>query len=201
MRGFFVFAALTFISASFASALDFSADMVSTARGGGSFSGKMFVSGDKTRMEAAGAITITRIDKGVTWLIVPEQNMFIEQPLDVSRVAGATDKVPGEIERTPVGKDVIDGRAAEKYRVVYTEKGQRVTIFQWIDDATGVPIKTISEDGSWSVEYRNLNVGKQPDAIFEIPSQYAKSAMPDMAGMMAAAQQEAARQMARQEEE
>lgn len=190
-----------FICASGALALEFSADMVSTAKGGGSFSGKTFVSNDKVRMEAAGAITISRIDKGVTWVIVPEQNMFIEQPIDVSKVAGATDKVPGELERTSVGSEMVDGRAAEKYRVTYSDKGVRVTVFQWIDKASGIPVKTEAEDGSWSVEYRNLNTGKQPDSLFEVPPQYAGMKVPNMADMMAAAGQYGAGRSGRREDE
>ncbi len=182
------------------SALDFSADMVSTVRGGGSFAGKTFVSGDKSRMEAAGAITITRIDRGVTWMIVPEQNMFIEQPIDVSKVAGVTDKIPGELERSLLGREAVGEISADKYRVAYTEKGRKVTVLQWIDPASGIPVKTASEDGGWSVEYKNLVVGAQPDSLFEVPQQYSKMVMPNVADMMAAAKRPAS-YPGRQEEE
>jgi len=119
----------------------------------------------------------------------------------VGKVAAATDKIPGELERNPVGRDTVDGRISDKYRVVYIEKGRETVVFQWIDTASGIPIKTASEDGSWSVEYNNLVVGKQPDSLFEVPPQYAKMGMPNMADMMAAAKQASASRMNRQEEE
>jgi hypothetical protein len=184
-----------------ASALDFSADMVSTMRGGPSVTGRTFVSGDKVRMEAAGAVTITRVDKGVTWVIVPDQDLFMEQPIDMSKVAGATDKVPGEIERTPLGRESVDGRAADKFRVAYEEKGRRVTVFQWIDPASGIPVKTSAADGSWSVEYRNLSLARQPDSLFEVPARYSKMKIPTMADMMAMAGQGAPARGADREEE
>jgi hypothetical protein len=192
--------AMAFFISGNVSALDFSADMVSTVRGGGSFAGKTFVSGDKSRMEAAGAITITRIDKGVTWMIVPEQNMFIEQPIDVSKVAGTTDKIPGELERSLLGREAVGKISADKYRVAYTENGRKVAVLQWIDPASGIPVKTASEDGGWSVEYKNLVVGAQPDSLFEVPQQYSKMAMPNMADIMAAAKRPASHP-GRQEEE
>ncbi|MFA5146034.1 MAG: hypothetical protein WC515_01440 [Candidatus Omnitrophota bacterium] len=164
-------------------ALDFSADMVSTTRAG-SFTGKIFAAKDKVRMDMAGAVTITRMDKDVAWVLMPQQNMYMEQKLDPERIAGATEKMPGEMERTLVGKDTVDGKMTDKYLIVYTSKEGRATVFQWIDPVSGIPLKTAAEDGSWSVEYRNLMVGAQDDSLFEIPSGYQKFAMPDISDMM-----------------
>jgi len=185
---FCILAACSF--AGVAQALDFSADMVSTAKASGSMSGRIFVAKDKVRMEAGGAITITRTDKGVSWVIIPGQNVFIEQQVDPNKIAGATEKMPGEIERTLLGPDAVDGRPVNKYRIVYTSRMGNAAVFQWIDTATGIPLKTEASDGSWSMEYKNLAVGRQPEAIFEIPAQYRKMTiptMPGMAGMAAAA--------------
>lgn len=171
-----------------AAALQFSADVVNTARGSGSFNGKAYAADDKFRMEMAGMITITRMDKGVMWVIVPDQNLVMEQPIDMSKVIGATEKMPGEVERTLLGPETVGGRAANKYRIVYTDKGARATVIQWIDTASGIPLKTSSEDGSWTVEYRNLVVGSPDPSLFEIPAQYSRMQMPNMADMMRAAQ-------------
>jgi hypothetical protein len=168
-----------------AEALEFSADMVSTAAGR-SATGKMFVANDKVRMEMAGAISITRIDKKLVWLVMPDQGMYMEQPFDPMKIAGATEKMPGEIERTFLGEESVNGRNARKYRVTYSTAGRRDTVLQWVDIQSGIPVKTSAEDGSWSVEYKNLRVGPQDTALFEMPQGYTKFEVPNMADMMKA---------------
>ncbi len=168
-------------------AFDFSADVVSTA-GGRTFNSKIYVSNDKTRMEAAGATTISRMDKKVVWVIMPQQNMYMEQPVDLERASATTEKMPGEIERTPLGADTVDGKAVEKYRIRYTSNGAEAVMLQWIDPKTKIPLKTASEDGKWIMEYKNLIIGPQPEDLFNVPAGYKKFAMPDMKEMMRAAQ-------------
>ena len=120
---------ISFFFSNLALALDFSADMVNRSKEG-SFTGKIFAAKDKIRMEMAGAVTITRMDKNVAWVIMPEQKMYMEQPFDPEKIAGATEKMPGEIERALVGHDTIDGRAADKYRIGYTSNEARATELQ-----------------------------------------------------------------------
>jgi len=169
-------------------ALDFSADMVSSVKGGGSFTGKIFVAKDKVRMDMAGSTTITRMDKDVAWVLMPQQRIYMEQPLDVDKVVVAAEKVPGEIERTSLGSDTIDGRPANKYKIAYTSKGERAEVFQWVDSASGIPVKTVSMDGNWSMEYKNLSTGAQDASLFEIPAGYNKFSIPNMADMARAMQ-------------
>jgi len=169
-------------------ALDFSADVV-TVSNEGSASGKIFVSGNKVRMEMPGVITIARIDQKVVWILMPNEMMYMEQSLDPKKVAGATEKMEGEIERVAIGPETIDGRAATKYKVVYDTHPGQATVFQWVDQATGVPIKTTSEDGSWSVEYKNIITAAPQGSLFEIPEGYAKFAMPNIKEMMEQASQ------------
>jgi hypothetical protein len=176
--------------ASAVSAFDFSADVVSTAKGN-SFTGKIYVSNDKIRMEAAGVTTITRMDKKVAWIIMPAQNMYMEQPMDPDSVAGAAEKMPGELSRTLIGPDTADGKPVDKYRVTYTSKQGETSILQWIDPAINIPLKTAAEDGSWTVEYKNLTVGAQPDDLFNVPAEYNKFMMPDMKEMMSLGQKKA----------
>jgi hypothetical protein len=99
------------------------------------------------------------------------------------------DKVDGEIERTYLGNEIIGGRPAKKYRVVADEYGGRMEMYQWMDDATGIPLRTEAANGEWSVEYRNLQAGRQDPALFEIPAGYKKFAMPSMDDIKAMAAQ------------
>ena len=176
---FFVFVMVLSTAAVYAG--DFSADMVSTARQG-SFPAKLYVSGDKSRMEMPGAISISRMDKKVTWMLMPEQKMYMEQPIDTRAAAGTQEKVDGEIERKAEGAEVVSGRNTTKYRVTFESNGKHESMFQWIDGSVNIPVKTAAIDGSWSTEFRNIRTGPQDGALFEIPAGYTKMsfAMPDM---------------------
>lgn len=164
---------------------DFSADMVS-ASPEGSFSGKIYVSGEKSRMEMAEAITISRLDKKVAWMLMPSEKMYMEQPLDMRSAAGAQEKMEGEISRVAEGKETVNGRATTKYRVTYEAQGRRETVFQWLDEAAHIAVKTAAVDGSWSMEFKNIQTGPQDQALFEIPAGYQKMSfnMPNMEDMM-----------------
>lgn len=187
-RVLFVTAFIIATMAGAAQALDFSADMVSTA-GGQRMSGKIYVTKDKVRMDMAGTTTITRMDRNVAWVLMPQQGMYMEQAVEPERLAGTAEKMPGEIERVFLGDERVDGRPAKKYRIVYKSAMGRASVVQWVDNASGIPVKTESEDGSWTMEYKNLKLGVPDDSLFEIPSGYKKFAMPSMEDIMRAARQ------------
>lgn len=174
---------MVFAGAGFAG--DFSADMVSTSPEG-SFIGKIYVSGEKSRMETVGAITISRMDKKIAWILMPTEKMYMEQALDARSAIGAQEKIDGEIERIAEGRETVNGRATTKYRVTYEAQGKREMVFQWIDGAEQVPVKTAAVDGSWSMEFKNMQAGPQDQALFEIPAGYQKMSfsMPSMEDMM-----------------
>jgi hypothetical protein len=160
---------------------DFSADMISTTQGK-SFKGKIFINKDKIRMETAESITITRLDKKVVWMLMPKDKMYMEQPVDTSKTVATSEKISNEIERKLISREMIDGRMADKYQVVYNANGKRVAIFQWIVAGLKIPVKTAAVDGSWTMEYKNIKTGKQPDSLFEVPGDYQKFSvqMPSM---------------------
>jgi hypothetical protein len=64
-----------------------------------------FLTKEKTRMETPQAITITRIDKNVVWILMPAQSMYTEQSLKPGNIAATAGKMSGEIERKLVGKE------------------------------------------------------------------------------------------------
>lgn len=183
-----VFAVLVFFAVSLAVtafAQEFSADMVMT-QNGVTTNAKVFMSGQKSRMEAPGSISISRMDKKVMWILMPEQKMYMEQAFDPSKMMASSEKVEGELERTPLGKDTVDGKVTDKYKVTYEIQGMRNEMYQWIESGFNFPIKTSSLDGSWSAEYRNIKTGPQPDSLFEVPAGYKKFSMdmPDIGNMM-----------------
>jgi hypothetical protein len=165
-----------FLTAAPALAADFSSDVAQTSKAG-TVNQKFFVSGEKLRMETASSVAIIRPDKNVMWMLMPHQKMYMEMPIDPSKVPATSEKYQGEIERTLIGKEDVDGRITDKYRIVSTNAGAKTIIFQWFSPDIGIPVKTAAEDGSWTMEYKNIKMGGQPDSLFEIPAGYNKMSM------------------------
>jgi len=166
LSGLFVF---SFFNLGFAQ--EFSADVVSKAQGKIT-QAKIFVSKNKVRLETPEAISISRLDKKVVYLLMPNEKMYMQIPLEVNNLVVAQEKTDLEIERKFLGKENINGKSADKYRIVYLLNNKRESIITWISSDTKLPLKTISEDGLWSQEFKNIKVEKQPDYLFEIPSGY-----------------------------
>lgn len=160
---------------------NFSADMV-TQMEGRTMQVKTYVSGDKIRTEMAGAIQITRLDRNVMYVMMPAEKMYMEQPIDPQAFTQAGRDVPGELSRTVVGPDTVEGRPTTQYLVTYEANHSRQSMHQWLDDS-GRIAKVASVDGRWSTTYRNLKEGPQPASLFEVPSDYQKMEMPTMPGM------------------
>ena len=157
-------------------AQEFSADVVTTSKDG-NFSGKLYVSKDKVRMENPQSIMISRMDKDVMWLCLPDQKMYMEQPIDISSFSAGADKMPGEMNRQIVGEEEIDGHMTDKYKVDYSYEGKSGTTYVWLTRGGSIPIKSMAADGSWKMEYKNFTTGPQSADLFELPAGYQKLSM------------------------
>ena len=167
------------MSASHVQALakDFSADVIGQSEEG-AFEGKMYVQGKNVRMEMAQMVTITRVDQKVVWMIMPSEGMYMEHPIKPRDVIASG--TAGEVERKPLGQEAVNGKPADKFEVTYDYEGERSSVYEWVDPSLGMPVKIAAVDGSWSMEYRNIQTGPQEESLFEIPDGYQKFAMPSM---------------------
>ena len=154
----------------------FSADIV-TAHGNQTMQGKIFVSGEKMRFETAGMATITRMDRKVVWLLMPSEKMYMEQAFRPENVVPSSEPTAGEVERTLLGTETVNGAVADKYRITVQTDGKRHTFLQWLAKDSLLPVKTAAEDGSWWQEYRNIKLGEPDPALFELPDGYKKFSM------------------------
>jgi len=163
-----------------ARAYDFSADIVTKTKGK-TMQGKIFLSGEKSRMEMQNMVVIGRLDKKVTWMLMPDRKMYMESEMKPGSIP--VEKDPSQVSKELVGKDTVDGQAATKYKVTFTDsKGGQTSVYQWFLDKNGFPVKTAALDDSWSHEYRNIKEGAQPPDLFEIPEGYKKFSMPAIPG-------------------
>jgi hypothetical protein len=173
----FVLAALLLGAATVALAFQgFSADVVSVS-GNQTTHGKIFVAGDKMRLEKGGTTLITRLDQKVVWLLMPAQKMYMEQGFRPENIVPAPEATAGEAERTLLGKEAVNGRMANKYLVAVKMDGKRSSFLLWVASDAPLPLKTADEDGAWSQEYRNFAVEALDPAMFEIPAGYKNFAM------------------------
>jgi outer membrane lipoprotein-sorting protein len=159
---------------------EFSADMKMSDSKDKIMTGKVFMEGQKIRQELAtgkgNVITILRLDKKVSWMLMVDNKQYIETKLtfDPAHPGDASDI---KYEKTQIGNEKVNGFDCTIYQYTYAEKKYGI-MKQWLADKLGFPIKIQTSETSGKVtstmEYSNIKQGKQPDSLFEIPEGYKK---------------------------
>lgn len=161
---------------------EFSADVVTKTKGQ-TINSKMNYGGDKWRLETTAGgkktISIVRSDKKVVWMVMPEQRLYLEQKMQPEHQRGMTAKQNGEVSRKKIGRESVNGIAADKYEVTYKNGRKTEKMHQWISDDKW-PVKSAAVDGSWSTEFKNVSKGDQPDVLFSVPAGYNKMSLPSL---------------------
>ncbi|MCU0589749.1 MAG: DUF4412 domain-containing protein [Syntrophobacteraceae bacterium] len=161
-------------------AAEFSADFSVKTRGEEEVLGKIHVKGNKLRQEVTEEgeiqIMIIRPDKNVTWMITPEEKMYMEIPYESESQAVEPWSAEREKEAKLIGEESVNGHATRKFEVL--EDGEKVTY--WISKKLSFPVKI--EDSESIMEYKNIKEGAVPDSQFDIPAGYEKMTMPMMPG-------------------
>lgn len=180
---------------------EYAGDMVSLdAAGKVESTSRLFFSGGNMRVEIPAQddmgpmVVIVRPDRKVQWMIDVKAKTYFEQPLDEKAMAdmarGAGPAMPmGEhaVKEEPLGSEKVNGYDTRKKRVTSTSKvmGKTYTTVStvWMADEFDVPLRERDDQGG-AEEFRNIVVGAQPAALFEVPKGYAKGkgmpGMPDM---------------------
>lgn len=135
-------------------------------------------------------ISIIRMDKGVMWTLMPDDKMYMEISLQQAQSQNSgVDTSAYQMEKSEVGREVINGHEAIKYKVIMTgSDGNKLGGFQWVV-SPGIQIKldAISKDGESKerikVELTNLKIEPQDPALFEIPKGYSTMTMPSFPDM------------------
>ncbi len=153
-------------------------------------SGSYAVSPVGTRMESSPSeadrhVTIINFARGVMWMVMVNEGMYMELPLeddgppvgDDGTVTGAS--CPVTDTETRLGQETLNGRRVVKLRC-QSPDGEVTTL--WIDERLQWPIRT--ESGGTVFELSNINETRVPDSQFEVPSGYMKFQMPGMPGGM-----------------
>jgi outer membrane lipoprotein-sorting protein len=176
------------VFSSMALAAEFSADLI-IDNPEGKFTGKVYVKGDKIRQEFLKEdekqVMILRLDKGVTWTLMPMAKMYMEIP-GIGKEAADPEiekKIKDMAEKKSLGKEKVSGYVCEKYQYIYHDKSLGI-LTQWLSKRLNYPIKTEYKAAAYHMltEYKNIKEEGIPNSLFEIPSGYQKMQLPMMPG-------------------
>lgn len=171
--------------------VDYRADTIMKAeqRGGDgpmTIPGKVYFSQGKERreMEMMGrtSVLIQRPDLKLTWMLMPEQRMYMEY----AKVPTNQHQDPADnwknarIEKTRLGSETVNGVATEKYKIVATAAdGSTSNGFVWLTKEN-IPMRIEGEgtaEGqktSFFMECSNLKTGALAAELFEVPTGYTR---------------------------
>ncbi len=161
---------------------EFSAQMI-VKDGHKVFPGKIYACDGKMRQEFVDergeTVTIVRPDKKVVWIFMPPHRTYLEMPL-APRLPGQFIQIPPQaIHKRLVGHDLIAGYETDKYQVSVPE-ARRIEIQDyWVAPKLGVPIKMECRARHFSLEYKDIKVGKVSDNLFELPKGAHKTTTPE----------------------
>jgi hypothetical protein len=162
----------------------YSAQMVITTQDGRVMNSKVYNDNGKVRSEVSmpgmTMVSIIRPDLKKMYTVVESQKMVMETSYDpsVHPIPGATPDNDAKYEL--VGPETVDGVACTKYKV--TTKDGKVVFF-WIDPSKKALVKTMPEDGSVTIVWKNFVAGPQDASLFEPPAGYKTMQMPSGVGM------------------
>ena len=169
-----------------ASAMSFSADIVSSDDGKTIKKEKIYMTNSKVRVEADEMVNILRMDKKLIWILMLEDKLYMEQQFNLAtdnnkRQTLTAEPPADEDEKIFILRETINGYVSDKYRI--TSKNQD-SHYIWLSSDPGITmqVKTAAIDGSWWQEFRNIRLGEPDSALFEIPPGFIKMSMPDMFG-------------------
>ncbi len=180
-----VVAVIFFLSGS-SIAAEFSADLL-LKQGGETMTGKVYVKGDKTRQEfvqqGQKQVTILRPDKGVTWVLMPAEKIYMEMSSqeDATYDPQLDPNIKDKAEIKLLGKETVNGYMCDKYQYSYHDTSMG-TLTQWLSEKLNYPIKTEykSPSGYMLTEYKNIQEGNVQGSLFEVPGDYALLSLPGM---------------------
>jgi hypothetical protein len=169
----------------------FSADIKITSRQM-TGAGKLYVGGTRVRMEMGlpdnqKTTIITDNDRKIAYMLMPG-NMYMEMSTEGKaakkqgpqyRMYNPANPCADSADMTckQIGTGIADGRLCNKW--LFTDKKGRSDMTVWIDQKSGIPIKTEMTDGT-KLELLNIKEGPQSSSLFQVPAGYKKFGLGNM---------------------
>lgn len=158
----------------------FRVDMV-MQHGGRNVTMRRHVDGARSRMDTeVEGMKVSIIDlgdaRGTTYMLMHSEKRAIKSSMaqaaetaaKVEKRKESTEPEPEQAEGRiePLGTETIDGKAAEKFRVV-TGEGDGL---MWVDSATQLPLRM--EGGGMRVDFKDYDFSPPAPELFELPKKY-----------------------------
>jgi hypothetical protein len=137
-----------------------------------------------------GAVQIFRYDTKIMWMLMPSENMYMEYAMGQKVQGQGSDASQWTYEDTVMGEETLNGVRVTKYKTIATSTdGKKYGGFSWrtregINVKQDLLYKEGNEKKRMLTELKNVMIGRQDPALFEIPEGFMKF---DMAGMMSGA--------------
>jgi hypothetical protein len=153
----------------------FAADML-FAQDGGELEpmGRIFMSKSAMRYEMGGGVTIVYLDSNRAVTLMPDQKMYMKTPGGGGMPKYQDEPCADYGESKKLGAETVNGRDTVKWRCTGQKPRQGAEPSDatlWYDEALKFWIRSARDSGEIS-EIRNIEVGKQPASLFEIPAGY-----------------------------
>lgn len=135
---------------------------------------QVWCSGDQVRIEAEAegmkTITITN-SKGETYFYQPDQNIAMKMTTAEDEAESGINWAESEDELAGmkiVGNEEYDGYSC----VVVEEENEGAVTRMWMRTDIGMPVKieATSQGETVTMEFKNMELGKQADELFEVPA-------------------------------
>lgn len=128
------------------------------------------------QMGMSQVVSIIRPDKGLVYVIYPDQRALFSMALPKEDSEGS-EKTP-KIVKTPLGQETIDGHPCTKNRVVLTDSaGQSTEATTWeASDLKGLPVQIQTQEAQTTsvVRFKEIQFSPPPADAFEPPSGFTK---------------------------
>ncbi len=121
---------------------------------------KIFVKGNKVRMEyeldGEKYIQISNPQKKRSWVLIPDKKVYIESKTSADLLPKSRQvnikKIckPKHIACQKQGLDVVNGRKAVKWKLIYDMGKVKLNSYLWVDTKLGIPLKQQYQNGSYS---------------------------------------------------
>jgi len=128
------------------------------------------------KMQSQSMSLITREDRGVNYMLMPQMNMYKEVAADQVQITGANLSFS---EVSEVGTENINGHDCTKFRAQFKDaQGGKAGGYYWVSDdgilmKVDMIYKSRKQKGErMTFEMRDLEIGPQDPSYFEVPSNY-----------------------------
>lgn len=163
-------------------AVEFSGDYVKRVDGK-TARAQIYVKDDKIRLEHQGGVltdlgyagvSIVRLDKHVVWLLLSDRRQYLTVPLRKDHVPPLTEVMEGETARKVVHEETLGKYRTTLYEVTAGSGQSAEHYYQWVSVEHRLPLRTVSLDRDWAVEYEHVVFSKQQDFFFDVPPKFSE---------------------------